>query len=89
MLSELEDKEHAREIVELLRYDEDSAGGLMAKELVKVNLISLDMMAMTMMCFVNTLTDKKMIIRTLHITSCRYPFMELMGPEIMPPKTTP
>ncbi|WP_233890367.1 magnesium transporter, partial [Tenacibaculum piscium] len=27
----------AKEIVELLRYDEDSAGGLMAKELVKVN----------------------------------------------------
>jgi magnesium transporter len=33
----LEDAEHARDIVELLRYDEDTAGGLMAKELVKVN----------------------------------------------------
>ena len=37
VISHLEDIEHAKEIVELLRYDEDTAGGLMAKELVKVN----------------------------------------------------
>ena len=37
VMQSLEDEEHAKEIVELLRYDEDSAGGLMAKELVKVN----------------------------------------------------
>lgn len=37
VMQEIEDDEHAKEIVELLRYDEDSAGGLMAKELVKVN----------------------------------------------------
>ncbi|MBQ0118115.1 MAG: magnesium transporter [Flavobacterium sp.] len=37
VISELEDVEHAKDIVELLRYDEDSAGGLMGKELVKVN----------------------------------------------------
>ena len=37
VISELEDLEHAKDIVELLRYDEDSAGGLMGKELVKVN----------------------------------------------------
>ena len=37
VISHLEDEEHAKEIVELLRYDEDTAGGLMAKELVKVN----------------------------------------------------
>lgn len=37
VISHIEDVEHAREIVELLRYDEDTAGGLMAKELVKVN----------------------------------------------------
>ena len=37
VISELEDVEHAKDIVELLRYDEDKAGGLMAKELVKVN----------------------------------------------------
>uniref|UniRef100_UPI00404A0FE6 magnesium transporter n=1 Tax=Flavobacterium sp. TaxID=239 RepID=UPI00404A0FE6 len=37
VISELEDAEHAKDIVDLLRYDEDSAGGLMAKELVKVN----------------------------------------------------
>lgn len=37
VMQELEDEEHAKEIVELLRYDENSAGGLMAKELVKVN----------------------------------------------------
>jgi len=36
MLQKIEDKEHAKDIVELLRYDENSAGGLMAKELVKV-----------------------------------------------------
>ena len=36
VIAHLEDHEHAKEIVELLRYDEDTAGGLMAKELVKV-----------------------------------------------------
>jgi magnesium transporter len=29
--------EHAKDIVDLLRYDEDTAGGIMHKELVKVN----------------------------------------------------
>lgn len=37
VISHIEDAEHAKEIVELLRYDDDTAGGLMAKELVKVN----------------------------------------------------
>ncbi|HET8754246.1 MAG TPA: CBS domain-containing protein, partial [Salinimicrobium sp.] len=37
VIDEIVDEEHAEHIVELLRYDEDSAGGLMAKELVKVN----------------------------------------------------
>lgn len=37
VISELQDVEHAKDIVELLRYDEDTAGGLMHKELVKVN----------------------------------------------------
>ncbi|MFV8225514.1 magnesium transporter [Christiangramia aquimixticola] len=37
VISEITDEQHADDIVELLRYDEDSAGGLMAKELVKVN----------------------------------------------------
>ncbi|UMB59663.1 magnesium transporter [Lutibacter sp. A80] len=37
VIAHLEDIKHAKEIVELLRYDEDTAGGLMAKELVKVN----------------------------------------------------
>ncbi|MBP1225828.1 magnesium transporter [Flavobacterium sp. 1355] len=37
VISELNDVEHAKDIVELLRYDENSAGGLMGKELVKVN----------------------------------------------------
>ncbi|NJB71790.1 magnesium transporter [Saonia flava] len=37
VISEIGDKEHAKDIVDLLRYDENSAGGLMAKELVKVN----------------------------------------------------
>jgi len=37
VIQELEDAEHAKDIVDLLRYDEDTAGGLMAKELVKVN----------------------------------------------------
>lgn len=36
VISNIEDQEHAADIKELLRYDEDSAGGLMAKELVKV-----------------------------------------------------
>lgn len=40
VLSEIEDFEQAKDIADLLNYDEDSAGGLMAKELVKVNLHS-------------------------------------------------
>lgn len=37
VLAEIEDAERIQDIQELLTYDEDSAGGLMAKELVKVN----------------------------------------------------
>ncbi|MBQ0787370.1 MAG: magnesium transporter [Oceanihabitans sp.] len=37
VIAQIEDAEHAADIQELLTYDEDSAGGLMAKELVKVN----------------------------------------------------
>ncbi len=36
VISKIEDEGHKAEIKELLTYDEDSAGGLMAKELVKV-----------------------------------------------------
>jgi magnesium transporter len=36
VISQIEDEEHKAEITELLAYDEDTAGGLMAKELVKV-----------------------------------------------------
>ena len=37
VLSQIEDTEHLKDIRELLKYEEDSAGGLMAKELVKVH----------------------------------------------------
>ena len=37
VISELQDEDHAKDIVDLLRYDEDTAGGIMHKELVKVN----------------------------------------------------
>jgi magnesium transporter len=37
VISNIQDKEHAENIVELLKYDENSAGGLMAKELIRVN----------------------------------------------------
>jgi len=37
VISKIENVEHAKDIVDLLRYDEDTAGGLMAKELIKVN----------------------------------------------------
>lgn len=37
VLSQLEDMEQASDIVDLLNYDPDSAGGIMAKELVKVH----------------------------------------------------
>jgi magnesium transporter len=37
VLSQMGDVEHAGDIVDLLSYDEDTAGGLMAKELIKVN----------------------------------------------------
>ena len=36
VIAQIEDEEHKAEITELLTYDEDTAGGLMAKELVKV-----------------------------------------------------
>lgn len=36
VIGHIEDQEHAADIVELLGYDEDTAGGLMAKELVRV-----------------------------------------------------
>jgi magnesium transporter len=36
VISKIEDEDHKAEIQELLTYDEDTAGGLMAKELVKV-----------------------------------------------------
>ncbi len=36
VIDHIEDEEHAADIVDLLRYDEDTAGGLMAKELVRV-----------------------------------------------------
>ena len=36
MILQLEDDDHAQDIRELLTYDENTAGGLMAKELVKV-----------------------------------------------------
>lgn len=38
ILQEIDDTEHAGDIAELLEYDENTAGGLMAKELVKVPL---------------------------------------------------
>jgi magnesium transporter len=38
VISHLEDLEHASDIIDLLNYDEDTAGGLMGKELVKVNI---------------------------------------------------
>lgn len=37
VLSHIEDVEHASDITDLLNYEEDTAGGLMAKELIKVN----------------------------------------------------
>ena len=36
VIGAIEDEEHARHIIEMLRYDENSAGGLMARELVRV-----------------------------------------------------
>lgn len=36
VIGHIEDQVHAADIVDLLRYDEDTAGGLMAKELVRV-----------------------------------------------------
>ncbi len=38
VLRHIKDVEQAGDIVDLLSYDEDSAGGLMAKELIKVNI---------------------------------------------------
>lgn len=37
ILSEIEDEEQVKDIEELLSYDEDTAGGLMGKEFIKVN----------------------------------------------------
>ncbi len=38
VIARLEDPEHAKYIVDLLHYEEDCAGGLMAKELIKANI---------------------------------------------------
>lgn len=38
VLSHMEDAEQASDIVDLLNYDENTAGGLMAKELIKINI---------------------------------------------------
>ncbi|MBI1288242.1 MAG: magnesium transporter [Flavobacteriales bacterium] len=38
VLSHVDDSEQASDIADLLAYDEDSAGGIMAKELIKVNI---------------------------------------------------
>ena len=38
VISHIEDIDHASDIIDLLLYDEDTAGGLMAKELVKVKI---------------------------------------------------
>ncbi len=38
IISHIEEVEHAGDIVDLLNYEEDTAGGLMAKELISVNL---------------------------------------------------
>ncbi|MGF1638873.1 MAG: magnesium transporter [Cyclobacteriaceae bacterium] len=37
VLSHIQNKEKARHVLELLRYEEDCAGGLMAKEIIKAN----------------------------------------------------
>jgi magnesium transporter len=37
VIEQLQDEQHAEDIVDLLRYEDNCAGGLMAKELVKVN----------------------------------------------------
>lgn len=37
VLSYIEDEEQASDIIDLLKYDEDTAGGIMAKELIQVN----------------------------------------------------
>lgn len=37
VIAEIEDFDHAGNIVDLLRYEEDTAGGLMAKELIRAN----------------------------------------------------
>ncbi len=36
VIAQLDNVEHAKDIVDLLRYDEDTAGGIMGKELIKV-----------------------------------------------------
>ncbi len=38
VLAQISDIEHSSDIADLLNYDEDSAGGLMAKELIKTNV---------------------------------------------------
>lgn len=38
VLAHLEDEEHSSDIIDLLNYDENTAGGLMAKEFIKVNV---------------------------------------------------
>ena len=46
VISHIEDPEHASNLVQLLNYEEDTAGALMATELVKVNVVTRAVRAM-------------------------------------------
>ena len=63
VIDKIKDEERAADIVELISYDEKSAGGLMAKELVKVK----ETWTIARLCSGNETAGRKCHTGTLHL----------------------
>ena len=103
VLSHIEDQEHASDISDLLAYAEDTAGGLMAKELIKVNENWNTLQCLREMrkqaehvkqvhtIYVvdnNDVLLGSMSLRRLLLTETNTPIKEILKPEIISVKAT-
>ena len=102
VISQIEDVEHKKDIVDLLRYDEDTAGGLMGKELIQVNENWTNMQCVREMraqaediekvhtIYVvddNDVLKGRLSLKSLLTTSTRTPVKEVYNPTITSVKT--
>ncbi len=102
VISQIEDVEHAKDIVDLLRYEEDTAGGLMGKELIKVNENWTNMHCVKEMRIQAADYDKvhtiyvvddndvlkgRLSLKSLLTTSTRTPVREVYNPKITSVRT--